>query len=254
MVALVLRRGRGMVQRALRKQAVRFRSFALSLGEGRECPICRWSGRHFLPHGIRAMTHRLDARCPSCGSLERHRLVYLVFNRLDPPRPLITLHAAPEPSLREWLRSRSDEYLSIDLEDRAMRRMDLTSLEFGDASHTLVWCSNVLEHIADDARAMREMHRVLRPGGIAVLQVPIWRHDSTYEDPAIVSPEDRLRHFYQKDHVRLYGLADFVRRLEASGFRVDVHRTQDFGTADITRYGLSYICTNEVFVCVKPGG
>lgn len=48
----------------------------------------------------------------------------------------------------------------------------LTSLPMKDASYDVIICSDVIEHIADDATAVREMARVLSPGGLLILTVP----------------------------------------------------------------------------------
>lgn len=93
--------------------------------------------------------------------------------------------------------------------------MDLTALTLADASCSLVWCSHVLEHIPDDRRAIAEIARVLAPGGVAVIQVPIGG-PTTLEDPAVVDPRERARLYWQEDHVRLYGL-DLAERLAAAG-------------------------------------
>lgn len=128
------------------------------------------------------------------------------------------MHVAPEAGISERLREMPIDYVSTDLESpRAMRHDDLTALPDADDSFDVVICNHVLEHIPDDLAAMREVHRVLRPGGFAVLQHPIFRRSHTLEDPAIATPEERLRVYGQEDHVRRYGW-DFVDRLAAAGF------------------------------------
>ena len=214
--------------------------------EERTCPICEWRGWQFNPNGI-SLKRRYDSRCPNCSSLERHRLAYMVMkDKLDRPK---TLHVAPEPSIEPWLKRISSSYVSIDLYNEAMLKMDLTDMTFEDNSFSLVWCSNVLEHIPRDDLALSEMYRVCEPGGCTVIQVPIWR-EVTYEDPTIDSEQDRLKHFYQQDHVRLYGL-DIVDRMERVGFKVDVIRAQDLGPELVFHHALSLLSTNEVFVCQK---
>ena len=101
-----------------------------------------------------------------------------------------------------------------------MLRVDITDLPFDDSRFDAIYCSHVLEHVPDDRKAMSELRRVLRPGGWAILQVPI-KGIVTFEDPAVTTPEDRERVFGQSDHVRIYGL-DFKDRLEEVGFKVTI--------------------------------
>jgi SAM-dependent methyltransferase len=151
--------------------AKRLRRLASLLRKERFCPFCGWRGFRFEPFG-NAATHRQDAQCPICGSLERHRLAFVLLrNRIA--RGQRVLHVAPEPMIIPWLVSLSSEYLNIDLQIPAMKQMDLTDLDISDGSKTLVWCSHVLGHIPDDQKALSEMYRVLEPGGVLVLQVPI---------------------------------------------------------------------------------
>lgn len=207
-----------------------------------------------MTHGA-IQKRRFDSRCPRCQALERHRLARRVYLQLQsdgnlPHQHVATLHVAPEPCIQRWLQPDSVDYLSIDLYGPAMASMDLTNLALEDNRFSLLWCSHVLEHIPEDRKAIAEMSRVLAPGGVAIVQVPVWRAN-TYEDPSIVSDEGRLQAFYQRDHVRLYGL-DIQERFCDAGFDVHVIRATDFGPHDLTRFGLSYASTNDVFVCRKP--
>ena len=168
-----------------------------------------------------------------------------------PPRPWRVLHVAPESCVEPWLRREAASYLSIDKYGPAMKAMDLTALELPDTSYDFIWCSHVLEHIENDLDAMREMYRVLAPGGVLLAQVPIWR-EQTYEDFQLQSETERLKAFYQRDHVRLYGL-DIVMRFQDAGFETRVVHARDFGPSRVTSGGLSYLSTNEVFFCRRPG-
>jgi len=166
-------------------------------------------------------------------------------------RPLSLLHPAPEPMLKKRFRALNHvDYLSIDLESAlADEKMDLTQLDLDDQSFDCSYCSHVLEHIPDDRAAMSELYRILRPGGWGLLVVPI-NQKTTYENPAIVDPADRLEHFGQADHVRKYGL-DFADRLRSVGFLVDpivYATTLDHGA--IARYGLD--ARELVHFCRKP--
>ena len=214
-------------------------------GQRRLCPICGRTSRRFAPY-----RRRREAMCVWCSSLERHRLVWSYFqqrtNLFDGSRRRI-LHVAPERCFEPRFRARLGRgYVTADIGDpRADVHMDVMQLAFPDATFDFVYCSHVLEHVADDRRAMREFRRVLKPGGHAVLMVPIIRSDQTFEDPAITDPRERERAFGQHDHVRAYG-PDYVDRLRDAGFAVDVLDTQALATPDdVDRMVLS----GRVYVC-----
>ena len=214
----------------------------------RQCPICDWRGRQFAPGG-HPLKRRFDSRCPNCGSMERHRLAFLVAEKCVALDYSSVIHVAPEKELSKWLQSKSGNYLSIDLYADAMAKMDLTDLDLEGNSQSLIWAAHVLEHIVDDRKAISELYRVLAPKGIAFIQVPIWRM-KTFEDFSISNPQERLESFYQEDHVRLYGL-DIMDRFQQTGFSAAVHRAQDFGPEVLLRNGLSFASTDEVFVFQK---
>lgn len=159
------------------------------------------------------------------------------------------LHFAPEIALERRFRSMVGAgYVSADLENsRAMVAIDVTAIPYPDASFDIIYCSHVLEHVTDDRLAMRELRRVLASGGWAILNVPI-RGETTYEDPAITTPEGREKAYGQWDHVRYYG-RDYVDRLRASGFDVQIVTTSDLVTdEERTRLGLTP-AAGEIFFC-----
>lgn len=202
-------------------------------GTARWCPVCRRSSRKFLPFGAQAV--RPDARCPSCGALERHRLMWLYLERrtdLLDGAPRRMLHVAPEQCFEPRFRARLGAgYLTADLLDpHVMERMDITRIPHPDESFDVIYCSHVLEHVPDDRRAMREFHRVLKRSGWAILLVPITA-DRTVEDPAVTSPAERLRLYGQADHVRRYG-PDYLDRLRDAGFEVTVTGVPDLLAPD----------------------
>jgi SAM-dependent methyltransferase len=131
------------------------------------------------------------------------------------------LHVAAEPSLGDWLAAiDSVRYLPVDIDPApGSLRADITDLPFAKASFDLIVCLHVLEHVVDDRRAIRELFRVLRPGGKAVIQVPPSSLDTTFEDATVSTPRERERVFGQYDHVRICG-ADYRLRLEDAGFDV----------------------------------
>jgi len=219
-------------------------------GEGRSCPVCGWTGGRFVTFGREPNT-RHDAQCPRCGSLERHRLAYLHLRDVLGPDEK-TLHVAPERAVTPWLRSVSADYVSIDLQgSKAMQAGDLTDLvDFKDDSLSLVYCSHVLEHVPDDVAAISEMHRVLEPGGKAVVLVPTGE-SPTDEDPSVSDVAERVARFGQADHVRLYG-DDIVERLRAPGFDVERLAVADFDDDVVEEHRLDFPVTRLVFVCRKP--
>jgi SAM-dependent methyltransferase len=215
------------------------------------CPCCQGEFDRFLTFG---RIPRPNARCPGCGSLERHRLAYLYLEREGLlARPgLRILHVAPEEALaRPLLHSPGVGYLAIDREPGHIDAvMDLTQLACPDDMFDLVICNHVLEHIPDDRQAMRELRRVLRPHGRAIVQVPMsFNLATTLEDLSIVNPETRERLYGQADHVRLYG-RDYLDRLTAAGFRVHIDRiAQELGEEMRARYGIVdemlVVCTTD---------
>lgn len=169
--------------------------------------------------------------CPVCRSLERTRLLYLYLEQCTDffQRPQHVLHFAPEKMIE--LRGRKVSgpgYVTGDLFPAGlMVRVDITEMQFPDNSFDSIICCHVLEHVPDDRKAMRELYRVLKPGGWAIVQVPISLVlDKTYEDFSITSEAAREQAFGQNDHVRIYG-ADYKNRLEEAGFRVTVFRWTD---------------------------
>jgi predicted SAM-dependent methyltransferase len=222
------------------------------LGFGVQCPLCGWRWRRFVPHG---KPERENARCAHCDALERHRLMFLFLKKHTAlfETPLRLLHFAPEKTFYTvFSKARNISYCTVDLCVSGVdAHMDITRLAFPDGTFDAVLCSHVLEHIPDDAAAIREIRRVLRPGGWALLHVPL--HPTlleTYEDPTIVDPVERRKHFGQEDHVRYYG-RDFGGRIEREGFQVKVisfAKTLDADT--IRNYGIPF--DEDIYFCNKP--
>ena len=159
------------------------------------------------------------------------------------------LHVAPEPCMVKPLQKGFDEYLSGDLTNAAAQlKLDLTNLDLATDSIDLVLCIHVLEHIPDDVAALQEMRRILKDGGIALINVPI-RNGETYEDSTIVVPECRRQAFGQEDHVRWYGL-DIEDRLRGAGFVVEQVVRSDIANLglDLLSNGLS-AADDVIFVC-----
>ncbi len=191
-------------------------------GEARECPCC--GGR------FRRMSRRRlsgwGGICPRCRSHPRHRAIALLLARGELPGRRL-LHFAPEPLFDPVFARLPDvERVTADLHAPADLRLDISDMDLPDGSFDLILCSHVLEHVPDDRAAMSELHRVLTPGGLALVLVPYRPEVTTYEDPSIVSPLGRMVAFGQQDHVRIYG-SDLRERLAEAGFEVSDRTTAE---------------------------
>ena len=165
---------------------------------------------------------------------------------------LRVLHVAPEDCLQPSLSKLENlDYVSGDMSSKsAMVRMDITDIQFPDNSFDVILCSHVLEHVGDDGRAMRELRRILKPSGWAILQVPVdVSRERTFEDPRVTDSAERERLFGQWDHVRMYG-RDYPRRLADAGFDVQAEAYVAQLGPDVVRvYGLD--ASENVYVCRK---
>src|SRR4051812_36449811 len=195
---------RALVPRGARRLVLRRLRLAIYRGDRVECPCCGGRFSRFMP----GLSHRATRVCPRCGAQERHRALWLYMRqRTDlAGRDISILHWAPEYALQRSLSQLPNAfYVSADLGgDEAAQHMDITDVPFKDDAFALIVCVHVLEHVPDDRRAMREMVRVLRRGGVALLLVPIVLEQPTLEDPAIATPEQRRERYWQADHARLY--------------------------------------------------
>ncbi len=211
-------------------------------GNNVECPVCEKSFKKFLSYGSK-VAQRDNVLCPYDLTLERHRLMWLYLkdhsnfmtDKLD------VLHIAPEQCFHARFKEQSNlKYLTGDLESPiADMHFDLHSIPLEENRFDVVFCNHVLEHVEDALQCMKELYRVMKPGGWGIMQVPqdITRQE-TYEDASITSPEDREKHYWQKDHVRLFGL-DYPEWLKKAGFTVKEFKpTENYTKEQITRYRL----------------
>ncbi|WP_274476512.1 class I SAM-dependent methyltransferase [Mangrovimonas aestuarii] len=215
-------------------------------------PIDGKSFRSFLPYGYGKQ--RNNVLSPSTLSLERHRLLWLYLqNETD----FFTaahkvLHFAPEQAFYSRFRKlKNIDYTTTDLESPlADVKADICNLPFKDNSFNIILCNHVLEHIPDDTRAMQELYRILKPGGMGIFQIPQdLNREATFEDDSITDPKERARIFGQYDHVRIYG-RDYFDKLRSIGFKVDeVDYTSSLSPEDVNKYCLA---SGEIIpVCYK---
>ena len=209
-------------------------------------PIDGKSFRMFLPYGYG--NQRNNVLSPSTLSLERHRLLWLYLqnetdffqSELDSDSPvtqnkriklrkdaetssaLKVLHFAPEQEFYKRFKKQTNiEYTTTDLlSPLADVKADICNLPFEDNSYDIIFCNHVLEHIPDDTKAMQELFRVLKPGGMGIFQIPQdLSRVSTFTDDTIVDQKERAKIFGQYDHVRVYG-RDYFDKLRSIGFKV----------------------------------
>jgi SAM-dependent methyltransferase len=244
------------------------------LGSKHQCPVCGialhsfrpmwksyWRGvEKFAPVHPPAAFETLNLTgytCPRCNAYDRDRLTALyleqVFRTFDPARSYRLLEFAPGDALRrKFKRHPFIAYRSADLTRRDVdERVDLTAMGGNaDDSVDVLLCSHVLEHIPDDRKAMREICRVLKPDGFAIILVPlVVGVDKTHEDPGIDTDALRWKYFGAADHVRQYGKRDFIERLEAAGLQVDQLGIGHFGVEAFRRAG---IAGNSVLYVAHP--
>lgn len=205
-------------------------------------PIDGKSFKSFLPYGYGEQ--RNNVLSPSTLSLERHRLLWLYLkNETDffsTSRKV--LHFAPEQAFYKRFREMKNlNYTTTDLESPlADVKADICNLPFNDDEFDIILCNHVLEHIPDDTKAMQELFRVLKSGGMGIFQIPQdLSRDTTFEDDTITDKKERAKIFGQYDHVRVYGL-DYFDKLRSIGFKVDeVDYTSTLSEEDITKYCLA---------------
>lgn len=182
-----------------------------------ECPICSYSGPFmdcFPSTGLRK-----HAKCPNCNALERDRILFLVVKDVLSyvnTANLKMLHFAPEPVFRKYFSKRFGKYETADLNMKGVdHNVDLLQLPFDAETYDFVFASHVLEHISDDEKAISEIRRILRPNGIAILNVPI------LAEKTIEYPEPNPNEAY---HVRAPGI-DYFERYERHFSSVEIYRS-----------------------------
>jgi SAM-dependent methyltransferase len=205
-------------------------------------PIDGKSFKSFLPYGYG--TQRNNVLSPSTLSLERHRLLWLYLqNETDFfTAPKKVLHFAPEQAFYKLFREQKNlDYTTTDLySPLADVKADICNLPFKDNTYDIILCNHVLEHIPDDTKAMQELYRVLKPGGMGIFQIPQdLKRAVTFADDTIVDQKERAKIFGQYDHVRIYG-RDYFDKLRSIGFTViEEDYTKKLSPELVTKYCLA---------------
>ena len=210
------------------------------------CNICGWVGNRFYPNTGPGYDER-DRVCPGCRCQDRHRSLVEVLKGKTTffEKGTRIVECAPMRNFQRFcLAQEGLDYTSFDLERYAMEQGDITRMSYPDGSVDYFLALHVLEHIPDEAGAIREIMRVLKPGGVAVLQVPL--DESVAETYEYDKPDPR-----EVGHVRRYG-RDFGDRLRASGFDVEVVGVGAvLDDRAVTELGLS---RDDFYLAARPGG
>ena len=202
------------------KHEMKFRGiyYLFFRGEKHYCNICS--------HGLRRFIQAQDGDklCPRCGSLSRNRRLYEVLQDGFLKKDYNVLDFSPSRNLYRILKGNANiRYISTDFSQEflADHHYDITNIDLPDQFLDLIICYHILEHIIDDGSAISELHRVLKMDGTCIIQTP-FKDGDIYEDPLIQTPEERLKHFGQSDHVRIYSVQGLQNRLSLAGFQVEI--------------------------------
>jgi len=210
-------------------------------GNNFEDPINGITYRKLLPYG--RISPRENALAPDSMSLERHRLLWLYLNQKTNffKEKLSFLHIAPEYCFLPLFKKQKNlKYTTADLNSPwADIKMDVHDIPFDENTFDVIMCNHVLEHVEDDHKVMSEFHRVMKKGGWGIFQVPIdVNRKETFDDPTITDPKEREKHYWQADHVRLYG-NDYGKKLAAVGFEViEDNFINELSEKEVERYAL----------------
>lgn len=214
-------------------------------GKDVQCNICSSNFRKFQ------QINSSDFLCVRCGSIPRQRFLFHYLNQENLLNTK-TLHFSPNLFFSRKLKKDNPHYFTTEFETSYPTdfHFDVTKIDCEDSSYETVICYHVLEHIADDIKAMKELYRILAPNGSAILQVPFNPSGKTYEDYSIVTEKDRLEHFGQEDHVRIYGKDDFKQRLSSIGFTVKEIKTNEYATKNLSSK-MGFNPNESVIICSK---
>ena len=225
------------------------------LGRHCKCPFCKNVFINFKPFGVKP---RPNAKCPVCGSLERHRSLLMWMNEngviLPTKHKIRLLHFAPESSLRQLFEDKENiDYWPVDYNENLIgirKKVDIQNIDFESEMFDYIVCNHVMEHIPNDVAAFRELFRVLKKGGELILSVPFnLSREKTFEVPNANTDELRIKYFGQKDHVRSYG-KDILARMERAGFEAELIIPNQYRSVDeIKRFGL--LKDEVIFRCKK---
>ncbi|MCR4793338.1 MAG: class I SAM-dependent methyltransferase [Lachnospiraceae bacterium] len=227
--------------------------------EKKKCIVCGCEVNVFEPYLHDKRSLRPDAQCPYCKSMERHRTYWRIISEwinrnAENPNTKI-LHFAPEKGISDNLKKCPNiDYYPVDYNSDykygIREKVDIMDIPYSNKEFDYIICNHVLEHVVDDNLAISELYRVLKPGGEALINVPITKSIfETIEKEEYNTPELRSKYYGQRDHLRRYGM-DFKNRLKMAGFLVkDYYPNHEMSEKDIRKFGVKK--DELVFLCSK---
>lgn len=186
------------------------------------CSVCNQSLKEFVS------IDKNELICPACGSGKRHRRLFALL-REQVKKEQAILDFSPNAGFLYYARKAwGNQYFTTnyDPKDSTNFHFDITAIAHESNAFDVIICYHVLEHITADAQAINELYRILKPGGTCWIQTP-FKEGEIYEDFSIERPEERLQHFHQEDHVRIYSAKGLAQRLSAGGFKVEILHFQE---------------------------
>jgi len=244
------------------------------------CPVCKNGVTRFdqLPRDANAYGFKYSPEeaetcnaanysCPICGAADRERLyaLYLqeyfrtIAQNYSVGDPIRIIDFAPTSTLSKFIKELIGEstamfcYRTADLYLEGVDdRVDIMEMPiYQDDSVDFFVCSHILEHVADDQKALRELYRILKPGGRGILVVPIvLTAKEIDEDPSVTDVGERWRRFGQDDHVRLYSKEGFLERAWQAGFTINPLGSEHFGLETFRKHGISDL--SVLYIAEKP--
>ena len=211
-------------------------------GNRYQCNICKKKLRKFI------QINNTDLLCPNCGSISRSRRLWDMLESEFLKEKITVLDFSPSRSRYDILKHNpSITYMSSAYCDnfKSDYKYDITNIDSKNEKFDLIICYHILEHIENDYQAMKELHRILKKDGHCIIQTPFKEGDID-EDPSAKTEEDRLKHFGQEDHVRIYSANGLQERLTNCGFQVTI---KEYNAEADNRYGFND--KETVLICKK---
>lgn len=218
----------------------------------RKCYICGRTFFSYLPvygdswyqeqvknHGINfhfrdGTYNRWEYRCPYCDSIDRTRFIMAyIHKRFRNKSNMKVLYFAPPPSGVYYLKTKMHNF-SVDTNDLYLDdknidfHYDIQNMQgINDNTYDVIICSHVLEHVADDRLALKELYRVVKKGGRVLILVPLDLKRVWFDEENGLSESENWKRFGQTDHVRRYTNDEMIKRIQEAGFRCSIVTRSD---------------------------